>query len=244
MAAFDEDEWDCDSERVELKPVVARDAGLYVPLYALDLWRTDHAWRRKSRAVLMLAHIDARVNSYHHRMKDIGEYRAEREAAEEAEKPTRFTRYHKTLWCRLLRCTPNTVYGTAAMLWATRPAVLQSCSLDQGWYLLTTFADRDDLAEGLFVSAPLIRAFEDGSGSLTVTELFLLARIDSFRRSGRPCFLTNHGFAKFLGIASNEVSDLMCRLERIGFISREFWSDGGLQNRTRRTVTLSPRLAR
>jgi DNA-binding Lrp family transcriptional regulator len=59
------------------------------------------------------------------------------------------------------------------------------------------------------------------NGKLTIHEKFILAEIDSFCSHYESCYASNEHFAKFIGLSTRRVKDILKGLEDKGFIERE-----------------------
>jgi DNA-binding Lrp family transcriptional regulator len=59
------------------------------------------------------------------------------------------------------------------------------------------------------------------NGKLTIHEKFILAEIDSFCSHYESCYASNEHFAKFIGLSTRRVKDIIKGLEDKGFIERE-----------------------
>lgn len=77
-------------------------------------------------------------------------------------------------------------------------------------------AEQERAFKGVWIPAEIW-----SNGKLTIHEKFILAEIDSFCSHYESCYASNEHFAKFIGLSTRRVKDIIKGLEDKGFIERE-----------------------
>jgi len=73
---------------------------------------------------------------------------------------------------------------------------------------------------------------------LTTTEKFILAEIDSFRTTPWGCFMSNAAFGELLQLSPSRVSQIISKLQNMGYVTLRYTYKTGSKEVDRRYVAI------
>jgi DNA-binding MarR family transcriptional regulator len=165
---------------------------LYILAYAFHAMK---ARRITMRRMKLLAHTDHKVNGYKRRHPE-----ADRDDSD-WEGSAIFTT--KELG-RMLQCDTATVRACIEDL--CKKEMMKARKLDKNTWELKTRPNRESSEKDHYIRSWIIELFE--SGKITPSEMLLLSKVDCFERDKKVCYMTNEGFAEWMGTTT-------CRVEQI-----------------------------
>ena len=196
-------------------------AGLFIHKYTLDLLS-----KRKvtPRGALLLAYVDRKLNP---------NYPPDVRVTKEP--PTSIV-YSTSQFRGWLRSSRRTVDRTIEDLTSLRPVVIRARRGGHAGFGEREFKTRRRQTRkgGLLVPEAVLTIFS--KRRLSVQDMLVIANVISFGRNDRPCFISNKGWGKFLGVRESRAAHVVQELINDRLLVAEYVTS---RSKTQRWLTSS-----